>query len=76
MLSKLWRLNGKDFIKGLVVAVLVAVLAVIQNLLKEKGLDLTAVDWQSVGNVAVTAAVAYLGKNLITDENDKLGGRL
>jgi len=76
MLSKLFRLNGKDFIKGLTVAVLVAVIGVIQSLLKEKGLDITAVDWQSIGNVALTAALAYLSKNFLTDENDKFGGKL
>lgn len=75
MKSKLFRLDSRDMLKGLVVAVLGAVLASMQVLLSEKGLDWTPQDLTQIVQVAVTALVAYLAKNFVSDENDRLGGR-
>lgn len=74
--SKFLKLNVQDLTKGLVVAVLVAVLRVLLTFLEQKGLSLTGVDWQSVGSVALTAALAYVSKNLFTDDKDRLLGKI
>lgn len=76
MNSTLGKLNSRDFLKGFVVAVTVAVLSALQAVLNKRGLDLTVADLQNLGSVAVTAMVAYLLKNLASDENDKIGGVL
>lgn len=75
MKSNLFRLDIRDFSKGLVVAVLVVVLGSIQQALGEHGLDFAAFDWSGIFEVAVTAAVAYLSKNFLSDNNDKVLGR-
>lgn len=74
MLSQLFRLNLTDLLKGLVVAVLAAVLAAIQKMLSDNGLNFSAQDGQFILNVALSSGVAYLVKNFVTDENNKLGG--
>lgn len=75
MESKLFRLNSRDFVKGLVVAIITAVLVAIQNAISTHGLDFAEFNWAVIINVAITAGIAYLGKNLVSDENDKVLGR-
>lgn len=72
-MSPFGKLDQKDFIKSLVVAVLVAVLAFVQNILENKGLDLNLQDLQQVGQVALTALVGYLAKNLLSNSKDQFG---
>lgn len=67
-MSGIFKLDWRDLIKGLVVAVLVAVLYKAQEL----GIDLG----NPYLNTGATALVAYLLKNLVTDENNKLGGKI
>lgn len=74
-MSGFLKLNKNDFIKGLVVAVLSAVLTLVLKLLDANGLMVTSADLQTIGTVALTAAVSYLIKNLGTDDQGKLGGK-
>lgn len=76
MNSAIGKLNSRDFLKGFAVAVLMAVLTAFKTMLDNHGLDLTGTDFYDLGTVAVTAMVAYLLKNLASDENDKIGGIL
>lgn len=69
------KLNLRDFLKGAVVAVAVALLTALQTLLRNKGLDITLDDVQNLLVVSFTAMAGYLLKNLASDENDKIGGR-
>ena len=62
-LSTFLSLNQQDFVKGLILSVLVAVLTVIQATFAA---GIFTVDWQNIGAVAATAFVAYLSKNLFT----------
>ena len=75
-MSAFLRLNAKDFVKGLVVAVAVVVLGALQQALTTHGVDFAAYDWAGILDVAWKAAVAYLGKNFLTDENDKVLGKI
>ena len=68
-MSNFLKLNLKDVSKGLVVAVLVAVIGAIQQALEGHGLDFGAYDWSLVFDVAWKAASAYLVKNLLTDSD-------
>lgn len=76
MNSAFLRLNLKDVARGLVVAVIVVVLGAIQAAVQTKGLDVAAYDWAGILDVAWQAAVAYLGKNLISDSDGKVLGAI
>ena len=71
--SKFLRLNGKDFAKGISLAVLVAVIGLIQQSLATNGFDFALYNWAKILEVAVTAGSGYLVKNLISEDNKVLG---
>ena len=73
-MSVLGKLNSNDFIKGLVVAVITATLTTFMNLLDSPEFSFTAIDWNSVARVAVTAGIGYLIKNFATDDQGKILG--
>jgi hypothetical protein len=67
MPSDFLTVNLKDWSKGFIIAVISAVLTIIYSSINNGGL--TAIDWDSVLQVAVTAAVGYILKNLTTNSN-------
>ena len=69
MKSTFLSLNSKDFIKGLVVAVLSSVVAILYSTVQTGSL---AFDWTTIGTVALTSALGYIMKNLFTNSNDEL----
>jgi hypothetical protein len=75
-MSQLFKLNSSDFTRGLIVAVLAAVVAALAEALKMPNFDFLAYDWTTLLNVALTAGLAYLAKNFLTTENGKFGGVL
>lgn len=76
MASSLFKLNSRDFVKGLVVAVLIAVLQLVLTLLQNKGLDLAKDDLLSILDIAVKGGAAYLVKNLLSTEDGKVFGKI
>lgn len=58
--STFLTLNPCDFLRGLSLAVIAAVLTVIQNSLAAGSIDF---DWKNIAQVAGSAAVSYLIKN-------------
>jgi hypothetical protein len=71
-MRKLFNLNARDFIKGGVMFVGSAVLAALIQAL-QNGLN---VDWAVIINVALVSTLTYLLKNLSTDDEGKIGGKL
>lgn len=67
MKSNFLNLNFKDFSKGLLVAVITAVLTYLYEVIQTG--DFTAIDWKMVGSTALIAAVGYLAKNLLTNSD-------
>jgi len=67
--SSFFSLDEKDFIKGLIMAVLGSIVGY-ANSAFQTGL-LFPIDWAQVGGVAGSAFTAYLLKNLFTDHKDK-----
>lgn len=61
--SSFFNLNLQDFLKGLVVAVGGAVMAVILPSLQAGNLTF---DWTTIWHTAVASGLAYLSKNLLT----------
>ena len=70
-MSGLFKLDVRDLIKGLVMAVLTAVIGYVQTAMTGG-----TVDVQQLLNYAVAAGLAYLAKNLSSDENGKLLGKI
>ena len=69
MNSSLFTLNSKDWIKGLVIAVLTAIITVVYNTIQTGALVL---DWKAISIAGISAALAYITKNLLTNSNDQL----
>ena len=61
--SNFLALNGRDFLNGLIMAVLVPVLVIVENSVSAGGLTF---DWKSIGTAAIAGAVGYLVKNFLT----------
>ena len=70
--SKLWILNHKDWIKTGIMLVASSVIGLLVNALQNG----SHIDWKSVGTTALITALTYLLKQLGTDEQGKLGGKL
>ncbi len=64
MNSTFLSLNTKDFIKGLLVAVLSAVVTIVYNTIQTGSLEF---DWKAIGITALTSALAYIMKNLFSN---------
>jgi hypothetical protein len=69
MNSSLFTLNSKDWVKGLVVAVLTAIITVVYNTIQTGALLL---DWKAISIAAISAALAYITKNLLTNSEDQI----
>ena len=64
MKSNFLSLNWADFGKGLLVAVLSAVLGVVTTSLNAGSLTF---DWKVIGTVALSAGLAYITKNFFSN---------
>lgn len=60
-----YSLKTRDFLKGLLMAVLAGAFMVVQKSIDEGRLEF---NWKNIGMAAVAAAGAYLSKNYFTDE--------
>lgn len=70
MNSSFLKLNIKDFLKGLIVAIISAVLGVISTSLQLGSLTF---DWKLIGTIALSAGVAYITKNLFQNSSGDIG---
>lgn len=68
MNSTFLSLNKKDFIKGLVVAVLTAVISVLYSTIESGSLEFNI---KSLVISALSAALAYIMKNALTNSEDQ-----
>ena len=75
-MSKLFRLNLRDVIVGLVVALVVVILGALQEAFMAHGLDFASFDWAGILDVAWKTALAYLATSTATDEHGKLMGKI
>ena len=66
--SNFLTLNAKDFVKGLIMAVIGAVWGIVEPLINSGSI---AFDWANIGKYALIAAIGYLFKNFLTNSNDQ-----
>jgi uncharacterized membrane protein YebE (DUF533 family) len=69
MQSKLWSLVPKDFLNGLFIAVIGAVLAVVTQTLQAGTLTL---DYKTIGTTAAIAALSYISKKFATNSQGEV----
>lgn len=74
MTSELFTVNIQDFSKGAILAVLVALLAAVQQALATNGLDFASFDWAYIVQVSITALIAYILKNYLSDQDGAFAG--
>jgi len=67
--STLFMLNTADFIKGLLMAVLSTVITIAYQTVEAGSL---VFDWKTIGTMALTSALAYIMKNLLTNSQVQL----
>lgn len=67
MKSVFLSLNTADFIKGLILSVLTAVVTIIYSVVQVGSLTF---DWKQIGTAALSAGVGYIIKNLLTNSTD------
>jgi GTPase Era involved in 16S rRNA processing len=68
MKSTFLSLNTTDFLKGLVIAVLTSVLTIVYTSLQTGSL---VFDWKTIATTALTSAIAYISKNLLTNSKQQ-----
>ena len=73
-MSSFGKLNSADFWKALAVIVITAVLGAVEQALSKYGLSFASYDWGGILNLAVTAGVGYLVKNLVSDSSGAVLG--
>lgn len=61
IVSKQWRWQLRDWIKG---AGLAVIAAVITPIIQSVGNGAITIDWPTIGNTALIAFLGYIGKNL------------
>lgn len=74
MNSGFFKLNWNDIGKGVLVAVLAALLTALQQGLEAHGINFGNYDWGLILNVCLTAGASYLVKNLFTDSQGRVLG--
>lgn len=76
MNSAFLKLNAGDFARGAALAIIVAVLGGIQQMFAGHGFDFASWNWGMIGDLALTAFSGYLSKNLLSNENGKMFGKI
>ena len=76
MNSEIFRLGQRDFVKGIVVAVLGAVLATLAQWVNAPGFDFATFQWGEILKIATSAAIFYLSKNFLSTSDDKVLGKI
>ena len=72
--SRLFKLDFNDLLKGVLVAFITALLTSLLQVLQSGGLpNMEAL--KVMGITSITAAVAYLVKNLLTNSKDDFGAK-
>ncbi len=76
----MFSLNWGDFVKGLVTAIISAVIVTLYGVISVSGFDFFSADWNvilhNVVNVGVVTFVSYMVKNFVTDNQGKVAGVL
>lgn len=73
-MSKFFKLDSSDFLKGLIVTVVTAVVAFLAQAMNVPGFSFDGFDWMEILRIAVMAGIGYLAKNLMTTADGQVLG--
>ena len=74
-MSKLFKINGKDLLNGLLAVLICAILLSIKKAFDNHGLSFTVEDLRGIAEDAISAGLTFLVTIFCVDENGKpLGG--
>lgn len=80
MNTNLWQVGGKDALRGLINAVLIAVLVGLAGIVGQPGFDVFNADlWgilRSMINWGVISFISYMGAMFTSDRNGKFAGKI
>jgi hypothetical protein len=68
--SKFFAVNGRDLVKGVIVAALTVVVTALATSLEAGSLP-TLDQWKRIGMMAAAAGISYFLKNFLTNSEDK-----
>ena len=68
----MFTINGADFAKGIVMAVITAVLTWLLQMLDVPGFSVSTIDWGMIGRIAMTAGLGYIVKNYLSNEKGQV----
>lgn len=68
--SSFFALNGRDLVKGVIVAALTVVVTALATSLEAGSLP-TIDQWKSIGMMAAAAGISYFLKNFLTNKEDQ-----
>lgn len=74
--SKLFRLKIRDVLLGAVVTIFTAGLLYLQTAMTAPGFDWLNINWAFLLQISLSAGVAYIGKNFLSDDEGKLMGKI
>lgn len=70
--SKPYSVNSADVFRSFALAVVISVLGALQQMLTAHGFDFAAYDWAMLLNIAISAFVAQLGLNFVSNPDRQL----
>lgn len=70
-MGKLFRLTWEDLAKGLIVSVLATILKAVEEAIRAGSFD-----WRTIAGSGLVAGLAYLGKQLLTDNQGQVLGKI
>jgi hypothetical protein len=76
MNTPIFRAKAADLAKGVIVAALSAVFAALAQAMNVPGFDFATFNWEQLGTIAITAGMAYIAKNYLSDERGAFLGRV
>ncbi len=69
--AKIFSLKAKDFIKGFIITILMAIVVGIYQLIQNNQFPKTLEEWKTILITAIGAGCVYIIKNFLTSSDDK-----
>jgi hypothetical protein len=72
-MNGIFKIGWNDLLKGLIMVVGGALVTYVSQLTSLPGFD-GSIDWNQIVRIALVTGVTYIGKQLLTDNNEKVLG--
>lgn len=72
--SGLFKLKVKDWLNGIITAVCVGILPILNNAVQSG--DLSQIDWANAGKIALYAGLGYIIRKLLSTPDGKIFGKI